>query len=396
MPHPGLPACLFAFSVCGALLQDGAASDLPPVPVAQAISNLRDAATVYDEPAMKAAVAQLARIGRPALSQVEQLLHHDDANVRWKAVQTLGAIGIADPRLCPELLAGSGDADADVRGAAIDVLAQLYPRRPQTHHATQRLLADPHPLVRVRAAAALWTTRHDVQAINTLAGALQHPDWMAAQEASRRLATVGYPAIPVLLKLLDAPQPRIQRGALLTLGKFTQLPRAALPKVCSLADSDDPLLFPAAMRALLACGQAGRKELQTRCAAAAVSHRTAALQTLATTAASDPVFQQLLVQILADPAPACQLAALAAIAQHRVTAPELRQPLWQFLHHPSADHRAAAIAALAALGAAARPALPRLRQLADQEHVDYIRRAAHELARRLDTGTTHQDDYHDD
>ena len=392
MPHPGLPACLFATSICGVLLQPAAASGPPPIRVGQAISNLCHAATVYDEPAMKAAVAQLGRIGRPALPQVEKLLHHDNANVRWKAVQTLGAIAIAAPRLCPDLLVTSRDADADVRGAAIDVLAQLWPQRPQTHEATQRLLADPHPLVRVRAAAALWTTRYDIQAIKTLADALQHPDWMAAQEASRRLATVGYPATAVLLKLLDAPQPRIQRGALLTLAKFTQLPRAALPKVCSLADSDDPLLFPAAMQALLACGHAGRKELETRCAAAAVAQRTAALQVLATTAASDPVFHQLLVQTLADPAPACQLAALAAIARHRVTAPALRQPLLQFLHHPSADHRAAAIAALAALGASARPALPRLRQLVDQETVDYIRRAAHELARRLDTATTHHDD----
>ena len=131
------------------LLQPAAASGPPPIRVGQAISNLCHAATVYDEPAMKAAVAQLGRIGRPALPQVEKLLHHDNANVRWKAVQTLGAIAIAAPRLCPDLLVTSRDADADVRGAVIDVLAQLWPQRPQTHEATQRLLADPHPLVRV-------------------------------------------------------------------------------------------------------------------------------------------------------------------------------------------------------------------------------------------------------
>ena len=53
-----------------------------------------------------------------------------------------------------------------------------------------------------------------------------------------------------------------------------------------------------------------------------------------------------------------------------------------------AEHRAAASAALAGMGSPAQAALPLLRQLADREPVDYIRRAARRLAQRLDTRAT--------
>ena len=154
MPSSAIPARLFTATVCGLLLQSTSACEVnSPISLPQAISKLRHAATVYDEPAMKAAVERLVRLGPAALPQVRQLIRHENANVRWKAIQTLGFIGLAAPPLCGELLAASRDPDADVRGAAIDVLAQLFPNRAPTHQATARLLTDPHPLVRVRAAA---------------------------------------------------------------------------------------------------------------------------------------------------------------------------------------------------------------------------------------------------
>ena len=369
-----------------------AASDATAPSVPEAISHLRQAATVYDEAAMKTAVAHLARLGPAALPQVHQLVGHADANVRWKAIQTLGAIGIADPRLCSDLLTCSRDPDADVRGAAIDVLAQLFRQHPLTHQTATQLRTDPHPLVRVRAAAAQWTTRHDPSAVTALAAALQEADWMAAREASLRLASIGSPATPVLLKLLETPTPRIQRSALLTLARFTRLPPAALLKIRPLSNSDDPLLFPAAMQALLACGDAGQNALENHCVTAPAPQRVAALTILATSATAAPVVRRLLLQSLSDPADACQLAALAVIARHRISAPELLQPCVTHLHHPSADHRAAAIAALAVVGSRAQSALPRLRQLADREPVDYIRRAAQRLAQHLDNPSTPPED----
>ena len=108
---------LFVATSCGILFEQVVASDATWPSVPEAISALRYAATVYDEAAMKTAVAHLVRSGRSALPQVHQLVHHDDANVRWKAIETLGAIAVADPRLCPDLLTCSRDADADVRGA---------------------------------------------------------------------------------------------------------------------------------------------------------------------------------------------------------------------------------------------------------------------------------------
>ena len=384
MPPSTFSPLLFIATSCGILFEQVAASDatLPSVP--EAISALRYAATVYDEAAMKTAVAHLVRLGRSALPPVHQLMGHEDANVRWKAIQTLAAIGVADPRLCPDLVTCARDSDADVRGAAIDVLAQLFPQNALTHKAATRLRTDPHPLVRVRAAAAQWTTHHDLRAVEALAAALQESDWMAAREASFRLASIGSPATPVLLTLLETPTPRIQRSALLTLAKFPQLPPAALLKIRPLSTSDDPLLFPAAMKALLACGDAGRSTLETHCITASVPQRVAALTIFATSLTPAPVLRRLLVQNLADPANACQLAALAVIARHRISAPGLLQPCLKHLHHPSADHRAAAIAALAVVGPSAQAALPRLRQLADREPVDYIRRAAQRLAQRLD------------
>ncbi|MEE3373258.1 MAG: HEAT repeat domain-containing protein [Planctomycetota bacterium] len=393
MPHPVTPVCLFAASVCGLLLQASSAREpTSPISVTQAISNLRQAATVYDEPAMEAAVERLVRFGPTAVPQVRQLARHEDANVRWKAIQTLGFIGLAESPLCRELLTASRDPDADVRGAAIDVLAQLFPKRAETHKATEHLLADPHPLVRVRAAAAQWTTRRDLRAIATLAQALQHSDWMAAAEASRRLATVGEPATPALAELLQSRAPRTQRAALLTLAQFTELPPDMLITILPLADSDDPLLFPAALQTLLACGTVGHHQLVARCTHAAAPHRAAALQVLSAATTSTPTFRRLLLKSLNDPAAPCQLAAMAVIAHHRISATELQQPLLRHLHHPTADHRGAAIAALTALGESARLALPRLRQMAGSEPVDYIRRAAQRLVDALDTRTTDHED----
>ena len=388
MPHFGLSAFLSVATSCGLLTHQLTACDATTPSVPDAISALRQAAIVYDEAAMKTAVAHLVRSGRSALPQVHQLVHHDDANVRWKAIETLGAIGVADPRLCPDLLTCSRDADADVRGAAIDVLAQLFPQNALTQKAVTRLRRDPHPLVRVRAAAAQWTTRQDLRAVEALAAALPDADWMAAREASFRLASIGSPATPVLLTLLEKTTPQVQRAALLTLAKFPQLPPTALHKIRPLSISDDPLLFPAAMKALLACGNAGQRALETCCLAVKVPQRVAALTTLATSATAAPVVRRLVLQSLSDPADACQLAALAVIARHRIASPELLQPCVKRLLHPSADHRAAAIAALAVMGSPAQPALPVLRQLADREPVDYIRRAARRLAQRLDTRAT--------
>ena len=95
MPPSTFSPLLFIATSCGILFEEVAASDatLPSVP--EAISALRYAATVYDEAAMKTAVAHLVRLGRSALPPVHQLMGHEDANVRWKAIQTLAAIGVA-------------------------------------------------------------------------------------------------------------------------------------------------------------------------------------------------------------------------------------------------------------------------------------------------------------
>ena len=392
MHHPRLYSLLLASAVWGVFSLRDTTIAAPPDSVTAALIALTRAATVYDEPAMIAAIAELARIGRPSLNSVQLLLAHDESNVRWKAIQTLGMLGIADPPLCQRLATCARDVDADVRGASLDVMSQLFPNHRHTRLATERLLTDPHPLVRVRAAASQWTTRQDLQAITLLARALEHPDWMAAQEASRRLSTIGTPATPALLALLRSPHIRVQRSALLTLANFSAPPPNVLPTISSLTQAADPLLATAAMRALLACGAAGRAQLVALCDSSSVLHRIVSVKLLSESGISTPVWRRLLVRRLDDPVPSVQLAALGALSARDDVGLEMRSRILHFLDSSSSDHRAAAIAALHSLGGCAVVGIPQLRKLAADDPVDYIRRAAHDMVAQLKNESTNQMD----
>ena len=358
---------------------------LPATPpeVARAIAALERAAAVYDEPAMRTAAQDLTRLGPASLVSLTQLLTNENANVRWKAVEAITQVGVSDPSLCAPLVARAHDRDADVRAATAVALARLFPNHTRTHATLGRLRQDPQPLVRVHACGELWRIQHDTNSLAALIAALSDPDWMATREASRRLARIGDPATPALLALLKGGPLRVRTLAIDTLAAFERLPGEAVAPLVELAWCEQPVLSEHAMLALAMSGTPGASALRALCSAPTAGRRARAVSLLGTAGPSADIPSSRLLRALCDDAPAVRLAGLGAIARLRRSDRAILRELPRFLRDRQPDQRAAAVAALEAIGPAARAALPALRQLAQNERVDYIRRAAEQLVQRL-------------
>lgn len=119
--------------------------------------------TSGDEERAEAAARRLASVGGPALGALESLLHSQDADERWWAVRTLGAM--TDPPL-DWLVRALRDASGEVR-----------------------------------AAAALALGAHPTEdAVPALIGILQDEDSIIGILGVQALIAVGKPAVPGLLE----------------------------------------------------------------------------------------------------------------------------------------------------------------------------------------------------
>ncbi|HVN38949.1 MAG TPA: cyclic nucleotide-binding domain-containing protein [Myxococcota bacterium] len=225
-------------------------------------------------PSLLRMLPELARHGAHDL--VREGLAHPLPAVRAACIAALADASPGDP---DALRAALRDADASVRGAALDALA----RHPESADALREPLAglqlDPDVRVRAKAAALAgaegveWLRRmlRSADEAEATAAAAVAPTSLAAEiaarlrQASPRLRAVGLGRIaetapetalpPVVLEeALDAPEPRL-RGAALRL--LSRRPAPDLPRVArGLADS---ALVPrgAAIAALASHGEAG-------------------------------------------------------------------------------------------------------------------------------------------
>jgi cyclophilin family peptidyl-prolyl cis-trans isomerase len=145
---------------------------------------------------------------------------HPDASVRWAATYNF-ARGAPPASAASRLIELLGDADPLVRATAARTLRRVQADSAGVTAAARtalaRLLADPHPHVRINAVRALGAFREPADAVS-IATLAADPDGNVRTAAAEALATVPGPAAAGALGALaaDATAPLALRSAALT------------------------------------------------------------------------------------------------------------------------------------------------------------------------------------
>lgn len=155
---------------------------------------------------------ELRRLGAevaPAVRRIAQALQHRDPEVRAHAACLLGVLRRPAARAVLALVEALKDAQPDVRAAAAEALGDIENRRAVP--ALVAALRDPERDVRDKAAWALSKfgprARRAVPVLEVL---LEDPDRFVRRNAAQALAAIGCPAVPALIRALQAPERRVR------------------------------------------------------------------------------------------------------------------------------------------------------------------------------------------
>lgn len=214
---------------------------------AQSLSALKDDAcgpvlhrwTDHAEPSVQAAVLRGLRELRyaDALEPALRALEHTDDSVRTEAVVLLG--WLKDARaLAPLADTVTGDANAEIRRAAVGALGFA----PVTHTATLtallQALSDPIWQVREETATTLGKLRANA-AHDALIAALADNYWQVRLRAVRALGQMGERAAALpIAALLSNPISNLRKEAALALGELRE--PATLPALRDALNDADP------------------------------------------------------------------------------------------------------------------------------------------------------------
>ncbi len=176
---------------------------------------LADPATCQD------ASLALARIGAPAVPVLRATLGHADAQVRYYAVNALGALGPASAPAVPALLDALDDPAADVRWNAAQVLGFIGAQPELVVPALQARLADGDADIRYCAVYALGNYKGAAaEAVGDIARLLADAQDNVRWGAAGALLQLGAGAAPAQEQLLDAlaaPDDSNSRGRIVAL-----------------------------------------------------------------------------------------------------------------------------------------------------------------------------------
>ncbi|MGE3821529.1 MAG: HEAT repeat domain-containing protein, partial [Isosphaeraceae bacterium] len=230
----------------------------------------------------KEASLALGRIG--AAAALIEASTHQDATTRSAAVDGLGRLASPDDRVHAALRARSGDDEATVRAAAIQALTRL-PQAEATMGATlgqglrdsdERVrrvsvngLVERPTLLREMAGeleTLLTGENHEVARLAAFllgkAGAESAPRLLDAlrietsevEPIAEALASLGRPVRDSLTLALDAPEPRVRRGAALALGRIRPLDPGVVETLTNGLDDPDREVRGAHLSALGSIG----------------------------------------------------------------------------------------------------------------------------------------------
>jgi HEAT repeat protein len=162
--------------------------------------------------------------------QYRRALEDPDHRVRIEAVRAL--VSVDD---VAGIVAATGDESREVRIAAAAGLATLRGGA----HAVSALIADPDPLVRAAALAALAELGCSQDDFAAVEKALQAPAWQVREGAARALSgAVAELAVPRLSEALADAHLDVRKAAVLSLTRWAGEPAACDALGIALKDSD--------------------------------------------------------------------------------------------------------------------------------------------------------------
>ena len=221
----------------------------------------------------------LGRIGTAAIAPLIAAAAHKDAIVRAGAVEGIGFLSVPDDQSRRAATESAHDTDPAVRAAAVKSLARLAVpddvllpilRENVGHEDEQVRLAVVNLLVERRALLARLAPELEALLTAKNDGVSRHAAFLlgtsgldraprlpyALHESSRidqialALAQIGRPAVVLLRRSLQAPEPRVRRGAALALGQIRPLASGTVPALTAGLNDPDPLAKAAFLTAI--------------------------------------------------------------------------------------------------------------------------------------------------
>lgn len=302
----------------------------------------------------------LGQMGVAALEPLLTAATDESSVVRSGAMQAMGHLLNADPRVSSVLLAGAQDADASVRAHAVRSFSRL-PNLDSDHvrillenlrHSDSNVHVE---VVRVLADHDEILPRIESELISLLFGAEDSVAWQATfllqragipsapvlikalenkasriDQLARGLALLGPQVVELLSTALDDPEARVRQGASLALGQIRPLPGHVVELLTTRLDDSDRDVQKAALRSIGLLGIRARRAVEPvrqKLHHESAELRKLAIETLFQTALHDQRFIDQLAQMLKDPDPEVQVSAikfiLASGSVGRVALPEV-------------------------------------------------------------------------
>lgn len=222
------------------------------------------AALKGSSPSKLKAAFELGRLGGKAESAIPalvELLGDADPQVRVAAIESLVQIRREPKLVSPALVKTLGDTSPEVRVAAATALGNLRWEAEQTVPALIAALKDASPIVRARAAIGL--SFGDVKkypnaaaaALPVLVDATKTATMQIRAEAAAALGRVAGDqpdaAVPALVACLADPEPQVRMNAIGGLAQLGPKAQAALPALKELLADNAPAVSARAPRAIV-------------------------------------------------------------------------------------------------------------------------------------------------
>jgi HEAT repeat protein len=320
----------------------------------------------------------------PAVPQIAETLN--DEHARTAATFVLGELGKIPPAAEATIRANAKSNDKFLSTVSLWALARVHPddvalRRQATEQIVERL-TDQDPFVRVAAARALAGLPPAPEiTLPILEKALSNANPTTAQHALDALATLGAPAVPRFVEILNRHK-NLRLYVVYMLGQIGPAAAPATEALAKLAADENELLATEAVVALGKIGPAAKGAVPALCAAlnrADCENAPAIVETLGEIGPAAAAAKPLVLKAIGGKDPS-----LAVVAAWALTRLEPRSPnvvmravpvLLAGLSAPLPETRASAAEALAELGPWARASLPALRK-AQHDESQAVRDAA--------------------
>ncbi len=169
----------------------------------------------HEEPVSSRIAAMFIEAGASSVPLLIKNMRNENWRARFWSAEILGQVG--DQRAERVLASALSDTSADVRAAATKALGKVGSKAVVEHLIP--MLKDPEWFVRCHAAWALGRLKA-VESVHELAEALRDRSWWVRKNALEAMTALGAPAIPALMRVLEAEDRFARESAVEALQKL--------------------------------------------------------------------------------------------------------------------------------------------------------------------------------